>query len=82
MLATKLGVAHALGIALEVGGCLANGFGQFGRGGFQGTEIADQFLDVSVVEFVLMAQDPLSLVGILARVKEAGQVPEMLTGVE
>jgi hypothetical protein len=45
-------------------------------------QIANQFLDFSVVQFGLMAQDPLSLGGILSRVKEACQGPEMLTSME
>src|SRR5437763_7789858 len=64
MLATELGIAHALGVSFEVIGCLMQSFGQFRRGNFQGTEIANQLLNLTLVQFGLVTQDPLSLTGI------------------
>jgi hypothetical protein len=88
MLATEFGVAHALGVSLEVSGRLADRFREFedvSREHRQLTSFSifpNQFFDFPVVKFGLMAQDPLFLVAILAGVKEAGQVPGMLAVVE
>jgi len=79
MLAAELGVTHPLGIFFKVRGLGLNSFAQF-RGGVDDSQRADQLFDLAIIEFVLLTHDPTFLLGILAGVEFASQVPKMLTG--
>ena len=82
MLATEFRITHAFGIFLKVIGLLTDFVGYFWRRGVQRTQELNQLLDLALIEFGLVAQNPLFLMSLVAWVKEASQVPKMLAGMK
>ena len=48
----------------------------------QRAEIANQLLDLPLIEFGLVTHDPLFLTSIVARIQQTSQIPEMLASME
>src|SRR5690242_5190173 len=57
MLTAELGIAHTLGVPVEVNRLDAKLVGDLGIGGFDGPQRADQLFDLPVVKPVLLDHD-------------------------
>lgn len=78
MLASELGVAHALGVAFKVSGLNPDRFSQCWGGSVEVADEADEFFDRAAIEFWLVARHPLLLTRYVPRVQKSCQAPEML----
>lgn len=65
MLLAELGVAHAFGVLGEILGFGEDLPGQIRIGDWDGTERADQFLNLALVEVVLLDGDPARPLGLV-----------------
>ena len=81
MLATKLGIAHALRISFEVIGLGANLLGHLRMSRADGPQRAHQFFDFSLVQQALLVDlHPGFLFDFLMRIQLSRYLPEMLAG--
>ena len=79
---TELGVAHALGVVLNVIVFFAEFSTQLRVRGMDRTERGHQFFDPSLIQHLLVNHHPVFLLGPLVRVQFAGQFPQVLAGVK
>src|SRR5450755_2912086 len=82
VLASKLGIAHALDVSLKVSSFDSDGFRDGRCGNFDPLNEPDQLFDLAVVEFGPVAEHPWLLVRHVARVEKSGQFPEVLAGMK
>src|SRR6266853_1486075 len=80
MLTPEFGIAHPRSIVLKVVRLVLNLFGQLRIVGLDRADRVYQLLDLALIEFVLLAQNPAFLFHLLVRVQRACQSPEMLPG--
>jgi hypothetical protein len=82
VLATELGIAHALGVVLKVSGFDSDAVRNHRRGGIESSKEPNQLFDFPAVEFGLVAKHPLLLTQDVAGVQKSSHVPEVLPGMK